>query len=279
MQKITLKEIRNRCSEGRFFSYEGLNDRFWAPISVFFVWVFVRLGWSGNAVSVLSGVIAMIGGAMMASNNPFIVLIGSFGYVIYYMLDYVDGGVARINRKSGISGQYVDWSMHAVSAIGYLSGLFAGAVGTTGLWIVPFGVLTLVASALALDRYALGWFSIAMHYQQQRVKGLADQALKIDYKPAKPSFFYRFCRNMSTLIFHETYFMYTLPLLSGAQLFFSFPYFDFRVWLMIAGGILYFPVIMYDLLRLAEQGHIDNGYNKLFFDEKKPDLPNDHFFG
>ncbi len=279
MAKISFNEVRTRCKEGRFFSYEGLNDKFWAPISVFFVWVFVRIGWSGNAVSVLSGVIAMTGGAMVASSNNLIVLIGSTGYIVYYMLDYVDGGVARFNRKSGIGGQYVDWSMHTVSALGFLAGIFAGALTKTGIWIVPFGILTLVAAALALDRYALGWFSISMYYQQQRVKGEKNTLVTCNYKPGNPSFFFKTCRNLSTLIFHETYLMYSLPLLSGFQFFYQIPGFDFRVVLIVLGGALYFPVIMYDLLRLASDGHIDNAYNKFFFSEDVPRLPEDHFFG
>ena len=279
MVKVTLQEVRDRCAAGRFFSYEGLNDRFWSPISVFFVYVFVKFGWSGNAVSVLSGVIAMTGGAMMASEDPIIVVLGSFGYMTYYMLDYVDGGVARFNNKSSIGGQYVDWSIHAISALGYFSGIFAGALMITGIWIVPFGILTVVAVALQLDRYAVGWFSISMHYQQQRVKGLADKPIQVDYKPVKPSFFYRICRNVSTLIFHETYLMYSLPLLSIVQIFYVIPGFDFRVILIILGGVLYFPVITYNLWKLAEEGYIDNAYNKLFFDEKAPNLPDDHFFG
>jgi phosphatidylglycerophosphate synthase len=279
MAKVTLQEVRNRCAEGRFFSYEGLNDRVWAPISVFFVWVFVRLGWSGNAVSILSGLIAMSGGVMMASNDSLIVFLGSFGYVIFFLLDYVDGGVARFNGKSGIGGQYVDWAMHVVSAVGYFSGIMAGAILTTGIWIVPFGVLTLVAVALAIDRYALGWFTIAMHNQQQRVKGTSNHPLPVNYQPNKPSFFYRTCRNFSTVIFHESYAIYLLPVMSFAQIFISIPGFDFRMGIMLAGGIIYFPVILYDLWSLAAKGYIDNAYNKMYHSNNIPDLPNDHFFG
>lgn len=279
MVNVSFREVRNKCIEGRFFSYTGLNDKFFAPISVFFVWVFVKLGWSGNAVSILSGVLAMAGGAMMASHNPITIFIGSFGYILFFLLDYVDGGVARYNNKSGIGGQYIDWAMHAVSALGYAAGLFAGAVMTEGLWIVPFGVLTIVATALALDRYALGWFAIAMHYQQQIVKGNADQPIKLNYTPSKPTLFYKLCRNFSTVIFHESYAIYLFPLLSLIQIFISFPWFDFRVWIMLFGGLIYFPVILYDLWRLSTAGYVDNAYNKMFHSAEKPDLPNDHFFG
>ena len=42
------------------------------------------------------------------SEEVLLILIGSFGMnVIFLFLDYVDGGVARYNGKSGIGGQYV----------------------------------------------------------------------------------------------------------------------------------------------------------------------------
>lgn len=278
MAKVSFSEIKKRCIEGRFYSYEGLNDKVYAPVSVFLVWVFVRAGWSGNAVSILSGVIAMVGGMLMASNDPVLVIAGSFGYIIFFLLDYVDGGVARIRGKSGIGGQYVDWSMHVVSALGIGSGMLAGAVLAAGFWVVPFGVLTIVAMALALDRYALGWFAICMYYQQQRVKGVA-VPINVQAVPYTPSFFYRWCRNITTVLFHESYAIYLFPTFAIAQYFFPVPGFDFRVLLMIAGGLLYFPVVIYDLWRLAAQGKIDKAFNELFYGETIPNLPNDHFFG
>ena len=54
MAKISFKEVQNRCINGRYFSYEGFNDKIFAPLSVYLIWFFVRLGWSGNTVSLLS---------------------------------------------------------------------------------------------------------------------------------------------------------------------------------------------------------------------------------
>ena len=191
MANVSFKEVRDKCREGRFFSYEGINDKIYSPVSVILVWVFIRLGWSGNAVSVLSGIVAMAGATLIANGDPLLIVIGSFGYMLFYLLDYVDGGVARFRGSDGIGGQYVDWAMHVVSAVGYASGIFAGAVAISGSWIIPFGVLTVVASALALDRYALGWFAICMHYQQQQVKKQEHIKLNVPHDLVKPTFVFK----------------------------------------------------------------------------------------
>ena len=279
MAKVSLQEVRRRCAEERFFSYEGLNDKIYSPVSVFLVWFFVRLGWSGNAVSILSGIIAMAGATLIANGDPLLIVIGSFGYMLFYLLDYVDGGVARFRGSVGIGGQYVDWAMHVVSAVGYASGIFAGAVAISGTWIIPFGVLTVVASALALDRYALGWFAICMHYQQQLVKKKEDVRLEVEDYRVRPSLFFRTCRKIVSILFHENYAIYLLPLLATIQYFFPFEGYDFRVILIIAGGLIYFPVVLFDLVRMARQGYIDKAYNNLFLDKVIPKLPKDHFFG
>jgi hypothetical protein len=220
----------------------------------------------------------MAGATLMATGDALLVVIGSFGYMLYYLLDYVDGGVARFRGSAGIGGQYVDWAMHVVSAVGYATGILAGAISVTGSWIIPFGVLTVVASALALDRYALGWFAICMHYQQQLVKNKENLKLEVETIVSMPSLFFRICRKTTALLFHENNAIYLLPALAIGQFFFPIEGYDFRVILIIAGGLIYFPVVLFDLVRMAKQGYIDKAYNNLFHDKSVPNLPNDHFF-
>lgn len=214
----------------------------------------------------------------MASRDARLVVIGSFGYMLFYMLDYVDGSVARIRGQSGIGGQYVDWTMHAVSAVGIAAGLFAGALLASGPWIIPFGVLTVVAAALALDRFSLGWFAICMHYQQERVKGMPAEPPRTARQTRKKRPVHRLFRNVSTAIFHENYAIFLLPALASAQLVLPLLPVDFRVILVIAGGVLYFPVVLYDICLLAAEGRIDDAYTRLFFSKAVPRLPADHFF-
>jgi hypothetical protein len=278
MQKISLAEVRKRSIEGRFFSYDGWQDRLFSTLSIFLIWLFLRLGWSGNAVSFLSGGVALAGGIAMASPDPLIVALGSFGYLLFYLLDYVDGGVSRIRGTSGIGGQYIDWIMHVVSAVGIAGGLFAGALAVTGAWIIPFGLLTIVAAALSLDRYAFAWFAICMHQQQRRAEGNFLHPQKISYEKRVFTPIHKLLKVGVAFIFHENYAIFMLPCLALLQLTLSLPtFFDFRVLLIIIGGSIYFPLMIFDIWKMATDGRIDNAYGKLFFGDQIPDLPSDHF--
>ena len=276
-KKVTFKSVSSVCHKERFFAYDDWRDRLFVPLATFLVWVFVRLGWSGNAVTLLSAVFSVAGAVLIASDEPFVVLIGSFGYMIFYLLDYVDGGVARYNKKSGIGGQYFDWIMHVVSSVAIATGLFIGALNATGGWIVIFGILTVLASALMLDRYAFAWFSVCMYRQQNQVKGCEDKSVVLDYKPRKDSIVYRGFRYLALGLFHENYAIFLLPIFATIHYFFTSELIDFRVILILIGGLVYFPVMLYEVWKLNADGKVDNAYQKIFIDKSMPNLPNDHF--
>ncbi len=277
MSSVTLEQVRTRCSEGRFYAYGSWRDRLFVPPSILLVWVFVRLGWTGNAVSFLSGAFALLGACLLAFGDPVGMVVGAFGYMVFYLLDYVDGGVARFRGEAGIGGQYVDWVMHAVSSVGIASGLFVGAFAVEGPWVIPFGVLTVVAAALTLDRYSFAWFSICMHYQQRRARGDVKKMPVPDLPPAKRGLFRRAMNRLSAIAFHEDFAIFTLPLLAGGQ--YLWPHFpmDFRVLLIVLGGVVYFPAVVVSIWKFAAEGRVDEAYAKLFFGEEPPKLPEDHF--
>src|SRR3990170_4417554 len=125
---IHFAEVKRKCAEGRFFPYDDWRDKLFVPPSIVLVWIFVNLGWSGNAVSWLSGVVTIIGGVLLASSDTFLVVAGACSFMLFYLLDYVDGGVARFRNEGGIEGQYVDWLMHSISALSISLGIFIGAL-------------------------------------------------------------------------------------------------------------------------------------------------------
>lgn len=278
MTKVTLEDVRNRCAEGRFYAYDCWRDRFFVPPSIWLVWFFVRIGLSGNQVSLLSGAFAIIGGFMMAAGDGLTIAMGSFGYIIFYLLDYVDGGVARFNRKAGIGGQYVDLIMHLVAAVATMAGLFAGAIISAGSWIMPFGIGAMVASALALGNYSCAWFAICMLYQQKRVSGNVAFESSYSYQPRKRFMVYDLTRKCVLAIYHENYAIFLLPILALTQLFLPLIFPDFRVVLIFIGGTVYLPIMVLELWLMAEEGRVDNAYKKLFCENQTPNLPEDHFF-
>lgn len=277
MINTTYAHVLRTCQEGRYFPQDDWRDRLFVPPSLFLVWIFVRLGWNGNAVSWLSGAMAIAGGILLASQDPFLVVIGSFSYMAFYLLDYVDGGVARFRGQSGISGQYVDWIMHVISAVAIAAGLFCGALLAGGWWIIPFGVLMIVASALTTARTSMGWFAICMLHQQRRARGAIDPPGTGGHAGPR-STLYRVFRNTATATFHENYAIFLLPVLAVTQMLIPHQFPDFRIVLTILGGVVYFPVMVWEIQLLVSERRIEEGYRRLFFTEDKPNLPEDHFF-
>ena len=280
--KISLKKVRRECAEGRFFKYEGFSDKTLVPPSIIFVWFFTNLGISGNAVSWVSGAVAILGGMLLSSTDNLLILLGSFSYVLYHILDYADGGVARLRKESGMEGQYIDWIMHVISSVAISSGIFIGALRISqGFWLIPFGMLFIVASALRFSFMSLGWWSICMYYQQNKVNDNL-QLIKKEYLVAKKrSWLDKAIQYSSTILFHVDYAQFLYPLLALLHLYLSqvnisFP--DFRVVLTIFGGTVYFWYIINETTKIARYKKLEQAYSKLFNSEKMPDLPSDHFF-
>lgn len=279
MNDITFENVRQKCVDGRFFPYDSWHDRIFVPPAMILTWLFVRFGVSGNAVSWLSGFFVIVGAFGLASSDLYMVVLGSFGYIVFYLLDYVDGAVSRYNGTAGISGQYLDWVIHIIASVATMAGIITGAFLVAGAWIFPFAILGMVAAALTTGRYSMGWFAICMERQQRCAKGSGlDAATKpVDPLPL-PSRSYWIIRYAATAIFHENYIIFTLPILAFSQLFLNLHLPDFRVVLVILSGTLYFVAMIIDIQRIVSTRRVEEGYRKLFITNLKPDLPKDHFF-
>jgi len=276
---ISYKTVKEKCIKGRFFPYDDWRDKIFVPPAIFLTWFFVNIGVSANMVSVISGILAVLGGIMITFENNHAVLIGSFGYMLFYLLDYVDGSVARFNGNIGVGGQYIDWIMHVVSSISIFTGIFVIAYDLEGSWIIPFGILTLVSVSLNLDKYSMAWFSITMYHQQQQHKNYPNKPkpIKINNTEISRGKIINLFRKISTLLFHENYVIFYLPILTLFNLYMPLDFIDFRVVVIVCGGLINFPVVLIDIFRISKSDRIDKSYNKLFFENRKPKLPFDHF--
>ena len=278
---VTIDEIKKKCSDERYFAYDSLQDRLFVPVAMYLVWLFVRIGVSGNAVSWLSALVAVLGAFLLTSSDSLVVLIGSFGYILWCLLDYVDGAVARFNGKGSVAGQYVDWIMHVIAHIAIIAGIAIGAMNSVGPWIYPFAILGIVAAGLAYAKFSMAWFAICMEQQQRRASSHDVQSwAKTKIVPASGRLWlwFDYIRRLTVVIFHENWLIFTLPLLAIAQFFQIFGTTDLRVVFTIMAGSLYFPVQVLEIHRLVITKRIQRGYSELFSPDHIPDLPNDHFF-
>ena len=278
---VTIDEIKKRCSEERYFAYSSLQDRLFVPVALYLVWLFVRIGVSGNTVSWLSALVAVLGAFLLTSSDSSIVLIGSFGYILWCLLDYVDGAVARFNGKGSVAGQYIDWIMHVIAHIAIIAGIAIGAMNSVEAWIYPFAILGIVAAGLTYAKFSMAWFAICMEQQQRRASSHDVQnRVKTEIMPVSGRLWlwFDYIRRFTIVIFHENWLIFTLPLLAIAQFFEVFGVIDLRVVFTIMAGSLYFPVQVLEIHRLVITKRIQRGYSESFSPYHIPDLPNDHFF-
>ena len=125
----------------------------------------------------------------------------------------------------------------------------------------------------------MAWFAICMEQQQRRTKGLDVNIGRDLSLPINSNWFvFKYLRKLSSLIFHENYLIFWLPIVSCLQLFQMFGLFDLRVAFTVASGVLYFPVQILEIHKLVIEERVENGYRSLFSSDEIPTLPEDHFF-
>tara|TARA_Y100000746_G_scaffold231135_1_gene244198 strand:+ start:4053 stop:4907 length:855 start_codon:yes stop_codon:yes gene_type:complete len=279
MKKLSIKEIKEISSNERYYPYETWIDHIFSPLSPYLAWFCIRLKISGNGVSWISGAAAILGGILLANSDPILIFIGSFGYIIFYQLDYVDGSVARFNKKAGIGGQYVDFIIHVISHVSIIAGIAFGAVMHSGSHIIPFAILAITAAALAQARHSTAWFAIVMEQQKRKSKGLdilQEEPIRTKYK--EPNFLYEFTRKLTVLFLHEGHLIFFLPLLAFLQTFIFNDLIDFRVLITLFAGLIYFPISVFEIQRLVNRNGVDEAYWDLFNPDSIPNIPDDHFF-
>ncbi|RQH01959.1 CDP-alcohol phosphatidyltransferase family protein [Natrarchaeobius oligotrophus] len=90
-------------------------NHFWAflvvrPLSFYVAPLFLRFGLGANHVTAIGAVVLCVGLVSIATGTSFTAL--AFGAVLlnlWYLLDFVDGVVARYNETSSAFGAFLDW--------------------------------------------------------------------------------------------------------------------------------------------------------------------------
>ena len=90
------------------------NKYFTRHFSIYFTWLFVRIGVSANAITIASIVIGIIGSLLCIPHVLWMTLLGIFWLYIFELFDCVDGEVARWTKKSSVKGLYLDLISHVL---------------------------------------------------------------------------------------------------------------------------------------------------------------------
>ena len=260
-----------KANNSRFYTYEDFRDRIFLVLANPLAYFLYKLKIEANTVSLASGFVAILGGIFLTSQNKIIIFIGALCFPIFYLLDYIDGIVARLNKKSSVGGQYLDLVMHQVVGIAISLGIFVGALKSVGEFIIPFGILSVLASSFLLSRFSIGWFSIVMKFFEVKIKSNSEiiKSKKEENKKIIISILFR----LGALIFHEDYAIFTLPLIFFSNIFlFKYFIFDIRAIITIYGALVLFPAIILDIIYYANN-KIDSNLRNMNDKNLKPKLP------
>jgi len=133
-----------------------LNDEHWAGrlymrrLSPGATWIFARLGWPPNAVTVAFMVCGVAAGAVAARGGLASAVAAALLVQAYLLLDCADGELARWSGRTSVTGVYLDGIGHYLGETALLAGLGIRAQGQLALsgGYVTAGLAAAVLAAL-----------------------------------------------------------------------------------------------------------------------------------
>jgi phosphatidylglycerophosphate synthase len=106
--KPSIKDIRASLSLEKRAADGPWTKLVLRPLSYPGAWLFIRLGFSPNAVTYLSALLCVAGLACLAAGSSIAAWIGFGLFFVFGILDCVDGNMARVLKRAGPWGEWVD---------------------------------------------------------------------------------------------------------------------------------------------------------------------------
>ncbi|MCZ6775681.1 MAG: CDP-alcohol phosphatidyltransferase family protein [Ignavibacteria bacterium] len=115
---------------------------FFRPLSLYLTYLALRLGLTANQVTVSQTIVGLMGVAFLASPTPTLTITGLLLLQCGYMLDNVDGEVARFRNQVSITGKFLDAINHELVVMGMYFSLGIGTYFRLGHFeTVVFGFM------------------------------------------------------------------------------------------------------------------------------------------
>ncbi len=292
----SIKELRALCQSTRPAIYGDFLSRVYYRLSIYFTWLCLCLRMSANQVTVLSGVVAIIGGLLLASDSKWLVLLGACCFHMFAILDMSDGEVARYRKQSGVNGHYLDWYMHFISSTSFVIGLFlASIVYLQSPWMLLIGLLAVVIPILDKTVQNAGWTVICwtrLRDIKNNKEGLCETSADIeqrieelrDHKQSH-SLLYRRVRFLMLSPLQDHWVPLILLLVAVIDLIlslFNINYiewflFDYRsIWLLYI-GILGPMMLYFNIKHMVQSAALMEGYRRLACPDRELQFPQDDF--
>ena len=300
----SIPELRNICQKPKIesreaigFNYHGFKKQCDLKVSIYFTWIFLRLGISANTVTILSGIFCIIGGFLLCSRSIWIVVLGIVFFYIYSLLDHCDGDIARYNKKSSLLGFFLDWYVHYLRDAAMFTGLAIGSFADQpSVFIIICGLLSVLTPIFDKSVVGCGWTVISWTRLEGMQKGTetidnlegldlnSDAALITEEQGEKSinliMILVRKLWRIAISIFQHHWSPFVLIILAIAQILINATVsisFDFRPILIFYAGLLGPIYVCIKLYRAIKNNVFEDRY-KLLFSKRNDINVRDYFF-
>ena len=285
----TISELRLICQNSRtgvkddeLGLWKDFLNKFYYFISIYFTWILIRLRFTANGVTILSGIIAIIGGYLISLDNRILILLGFILFHIFAILDMCDGEVARYNKSSSINGQFLDWFMHFIYSFGFVGGLSLYVILKVDS--VALIIIALISLAVSLfDKVitsatwtAIIWTKLRRFNNPNKLN--FDE--KKEYTLYSVNKIYKLVRFLFYHLFSDHWAKLSLLILSMIDLFiylFAFNFIDYRFLAVLYLGLCGPIYIFRRVKNIIANNSLSKAYNRVFIYNEKPKFPDDDF--
>ena len=276
----SINELRKICQNTRPSIWTDFQNKFYYQISIYFTYIFIIFRLKANHVTLFSGMVAIIGGILIISENKSLTLIGFLLFHLFAILDMCDGEVARYNKESSINGHFLDWFMHYITSFAMLSGLFIYSISFLDNNVLIFtGLIAICIPLFDKSITSSGWTVIVW----TRLRKFNDKNKIISKKKHTKQTSSLIKKRLFFLLIHpfmEHWIKLSLLVLSLIDLIleqFNLNFLNYKVLILQYIGILGPIYIIVKIKNLFKKNSLNDGYNRLFISKRKPKLPNDDF--
>ena len=128
--------------------------RLYRGISLYMTWICLNLGFSANQITVGQLIAGIVGAAAVACPHLWIGLLGLFLFQLGYLLDNIDGEIARYRRQVSLTGKYLDEVGHVTVVPLMYIGFAVGEFMRHGRWEILLFAMLAGLFSLRLDLFA-----------------------------------------------------------------------------------------------------------------------------
>lgn len=125
---MSINTLREKCQGPRRAKDTWYGRRAMRPVSIYITVLFVRMGIRAMPASVIFLASGVLSAALFAGGGRGFFLAGALMLQVFYLLDHVDGEVARYNGETSLTGWYFDelihYMVHPLAFLGIGAGLY-----------------------------------------------------------------------------------------------------------------------------------------------------------